>query len=43
MATEAEALEFWKIKPAAAPKNVITMKDEKLTASKPKSRNRKNA
>jgi integrase len=43
IATEAEALAFWKIKPAAAPENVVTMKAEKATASKQKANAKKNS
>lgn len=43
-ATEAEAVEFWKIKPAAAPENVVAMKaNPGAAADKSKARNRKKA
>lgn len=44
MATEAEAVAFWKITPAAAPENVVAMKPTaKATTGKTKARNRKKA
>lgn len=43
MATEAEAVAFWKIKPATAPENVVAMKSAGVAAKESKTRTRKKA
>jgi integrase len=43
MATEAEAVEFWKITPDAAPENVVAMQAANASAAKPETRTQKKA